>query len=135
MSESPEICVGTVTIVDGSLLLIERGQGPGQGMWSLPGGRVRLGETLAEAAIRELREETGVEGLCGSLLGWVEWLDDDHHFVILDFIVDVLDPVDLVAGDDAVDARWVPLNEVSEWNLVEGLVEFLHEHGVLNVIT
>ncbi len=134
MSESPEICVGAVTIVDGSLLLVERGQGPGQGMWSLPGGRVRLGETLAEAVIRELREETGVEGLCGSLLGWVEWLDDDHHFVILDFIVDVLDPVDLVAGDDAVNARWVPLNEVSEWNLVEGLVEFLHEHGVLDVI-
>lgn len=134
MSESPEICVGAVTIVDGSLLLVERGQGPGQGMWSLPGGRVRLGETLAEAVIRELIEETGVEGLCGSLLGWVEWLDDDHHFVILDFIVDVLDPADLVAGDDAVNARWVPLNEVSEWNLVEGLVEFLHEHGVLDVI-
>ncbi|MGC1512573.1 MAG: NUDIX domain-containing protein [Acidimicrobiales bacterium] len=130
----PEICVGAVTIAEGRLLLVQRGQDPGRWEWSVPGGRVQMGETLAEAVIRELREETGVEGLCGQLLGWVERIDDDRHFVILDFLVDVLDREEPVAGDDAIAARWVHLHEVAEMNLVEGLAEFLHEHGVLDVI-
>ncbi|MBI1844555.1 MAG: NUDIX domain-containing protein [Actinobacteria bacterium] len=134
VAPGPEVCVGAVTIAEGRLLLVQRGQDPGRWAWSVPGGRVRIGETLAEAVIRELREETGVEGLCGRLLGWVERIDDDRHLVILDFIVDVLDLEEPVAGDDAIDAKWVPLHEVAELNLVEGLAEFLHEHGVLDVI-
>jgi ADP-ribose pyrophosphatase YjhB (NUDIX family) len=85
--------------------------------------------------VRELAEETGNEALCGPFLGWVERIDDEHHFVILDFAVEVMEAVDPVAGDDAVEAAWVPLEEVAEMtNLVDGLAEFLHEHGVLDVI-
>jgi 8-oxo-dGTP diphosphatase len=127
--------VGAVVVSDDDcLLLILRGSEPGAGRWSVPGGRVEAGETVGEAVVRELREETGLEGLCGSLLGWVERIDKDHHFVILDFVVDVLDPAELVAGDDAAEARWVPLQEVAELDLVDGLAEFLHEHGVVDTI-
>ncbi len=95
------------------------------------------GELLAEAVIRELREETGLEGVCGELIGWVELLDDTvaQHFVVLDFEVTVLDETPPVAGDDAAEARWVPLGDVIELKLVEGLAEFLHDHGILDVIT
>ena len=134
MTIGPQLCVGAVVVEDGKLLLIRRGHGPGEGFWSVPGGRVEAGETVGEAVVRELREETGLEGLCGELLGWVERIVPEFHFVILDFLVEVLDPVEPVAGDDAAEARWVPLADVAEMALVDGLAEFLHEHGVLDTI-
>ena len=101
----------------------------------MPGGRVEGGETLAEAVVRELAEETGLEGVCGELVGWVERIDDDHHFVILDFAVTLLDDREPVAGDDAAEVAWVPLGDVAEQALVDGLAEFLHQHGVIGTIT
>jgi ADP-ribose pyrophosphatase YjhB (NUDIX family) len=86
---------------------------------------------LAEAVVRELAEETGVEAVCDRMLGWVEILDDTHHYVVLDFAVTVLDPGVPVAGDDAAEAAWVPLHEVTDLDLSDGLAEFLSEHGVL----
>lgn len=127
--------MGAVAVDAGRLLLIRRGHGPAAGVWSVPGGRVEWGETLAEAVLRELAEETGLEGMCDELVGWVERIDVDHHFVILDFRVSVLDPDDPVAGSDAIEAAWVPLGDVTELNLVNGLAEFLHEQGILDVFT
>ena len=127
----PELCVGAVVVHDGRLLLVRRGRGPGTGEWSVPGGRVEAGERLADAVVRELREETGVTGACGPLLGWVELVGEDHHFVVLDFTVHPLAGDDPVAGDDAADAAWVPLAEVAALPLVRGLADFLHHHGVL----
>ena len=129
-----QICVGAVAVDADRLLLIRRGHGPAAGTWSVPGGRVEPGELLAEAVVRELAEETGVEGVCGELVGWVERFDDDEHYVILDFHVDVLDGGTPVAGDDAAEARWVPLTDVADLDLVDGLAEFLHEHGILSTI-
>lgn len=131
----PEVCVGVIAVDDGDLLLIRRAQSPGKGQWTVPGGRVEGGETLAEAVVRELREETGLEGVCGPFLGWAERLDAAYHFVILDFEVTVFDRVEPTAGDDAAEAAWVPLNEVVDRPLVDGLAEFLHDHGILPVIT
>jgi 8-oxo-dGTP diphosphatase len=131
----PQVCVGVVAVDADRLLLIRRGHGPAAGEWSVPGGRVEEGETLAEAVVRELAEETGLEGVCEDLVGWVERIDAEHHFVILDFRVTVLDARDPVAGDDAAEAAWVPLGDVADLRLVEGLAEFLHENGILEVIT
>ncbi len=130
----PRVGVGAIVVHDGDLLLVRRGHGPAAGYWAVPGGRVEPGELLAEAVVRELAEETGLEGTCGSLVGWAERVDTEH-WVILDFEVTVLERSPPVAGTDAAEARWVPCEEVSELALVEGLAEFLHEHGVIDTIT
>jgi 8-oxo-dGTP diphosphatase len=130
----PEVCVGAIAVDEGRLLLVRRGRGPAAGAWSVPGGRLETGETLAEAVLRELAEETGLEGVCDELVGWVERMGPDHHYVILDFAVTVLEPREPQAGDDAAEAEWVPLDEVAHRRLADGLAEFLHEHGIVPLI-
>ena len=92
---------------------------------------MEAGETLAEAVQRELMEETGLEGVCDELVGWVERIGTGHHYVILDFGVTILSSARPTAGDDADQAAWFPLNEIADLPLVEGLADFLSDHGIL----
>lgn len=131
----PQLCVGAIAVDEDQILLVRRGRGPAQGEWSVPGGRVERGETLAEAVVRELAEETGLTGVCDSLAGWVERIGEGFHFVILDFHVTIIDGSDPVAGDDAAEVAWVQLSEVADLKLVEGLAEFLHDHGILRTFS
>jgi mutator protein MutT len=131
MADHAEVCVGAIAVADDQLLLIRRGRGPAGGLWSVPGGRVEMGETLAEAVVRELAEETGLEAMCDQFVGWVERIGDDYHFLILDFAVTVISTDPPRAGDDAAEAAWVSLDDVASLPLVDGLAEFLHEHGIL----
>ena len=124
-----------MAVDDERILMIRRGHGPAAGAWSVPGGRVEAGETLAEAVVRELREETGLDGVCESLVGWVERIGAGYHYVILDFFVTIVGGDDPVAGGDAAEAAWVPLAGVAELALVEGLAEFLHDHGILSTFS
>ena len=127
----PEVCVGAVVIVDGRLLLVQRGRGAAVGRWSVPGGRVEPGEPVAGAVARELREETALVGECERFIGWVERIGADHHFLILDFLVRV-QPGEPRPGDDADAVMWVPVDDLAAWPpLVPGLVEFLGEHNLL----
>jgi ADP-ribose pyrophosphatase YjhB (NUDIX family) len=131
----PELCVGAIVQRTNELLMVRRGTPPGRGLWSLPGGRVEQGETLAEAALRELAEETGLEGVCGPMVGWVERIGPGWHFVILDFEVVLLGDDAPAAGDDAAEAAWVPVWDVPELPLVDGLAEFLSDHGIIDTIS
>lgn len=135
MTAGPILAVGAVVLDADRLLLVRRGRGPAAGEWSVPGGRVEPGETLAEAVTRELREETGVEAVCGPLLFWAERFDDDAHYVILDFEATLVGDDQVVAGDDAAEAAWVDLHEVAEMSLVEGLAERLHDQGIIATFT
>jgi ADP-ribose pyrophosphatase YjhB (NUDIX family) len=127
----PELCVGAVALEQDRILLVRRGQGPGAGLWSVPGGRVEGGETMAEAVVRELLEETGLEAVCGDLVGWVERIGGGYHYVIADFRVRVTSSAPPTASTDAAEAAWVPLGQMAELPLVDGLAEFLHDHGIL----
>lgn len=128
----PELAVGAVAVSDDQLLLVRRGHGPAAGEWSVPGGRVAMGEPVEAAVVREVVEETGLDVVVDELLGWVERFDEGKHFVILDFRVTVLDPdVTVRPGDDAVDVAWVPIPALGDYRLVAGLVDFLEDVGVL----
>jgi len=129
------LAVGAVVVDHDRLLLVRRGRGPAAGQWAVPGGRVERGETVAEAVTRELREETGLEGVCGRLLGVVEVITDDEHFVILDHEVTLVGSDEPVAGDDAAEAAWVDLSDVAELDLADGMVELLADHDILTTFT
>jgi 8-oxo-dGTP diphosphatase len=120
----PVPCVGVVCLRGPEVLLIKRGKPPREGQWSIPGGRMEWGETVRDAALRELREETGVEA---ELLGLIEVLDhiSEHgHAVLIDFAARWTSG-DVVAGDDAADARFFPLEEACAkvgWSETERII-------------
>lgn len=118
----PRVAVGAI-IVDnvGRVLLVQRWRPPGEGLWTVPGGRVEHGETLEAALVREVREETGLDVSVGPLAEVVERMGADYHFVILDYACRVLGGT-LRAGDDARDARFVDEAELAALPCTEGLV-------------
>jgi 8-oxo-dGTP diphosphatase len=126
----PVLGVGAVVVNDGSLLLVRRGVAPEVGRWSVPGGKVELGERVEDAVVLETREETGLEVACDSFLGFAQRIDASGHFVILDFLAHRVGGV-LSAGDDAAEAAWVPLGKVQAADLVSGLGDFLRSHRVI----
>ena len=100
-----------MVVQDGKALIVKRAHEPRKGEWSLPGGRVELGESLVDAARREIKEETGLDVEVGAL---VEVFDRVHrldgrvryHFVIVDYLC-TRDGGTLCAADDAEDVAWV----------------------------
>jgi 8-oxo-dGTP diphosphatase len=135
------VAVGAVAVSEGALLLVRRANPPEAGRWTLPGGRVDVGETLAQAVTREAFEETGLAVRCQGLRGWAERITAGFHYVILDFDVEIVFDVDArsdadgrpspAAGGDALEASWVPFEELGTTDLVSGLKDFLEEHGVV----
>jgi 8-oxo-dGTP diphosphatase len=115
----PVPAVGVVCLRGDEVLLIRRGRPPRQGEWSLPGGRLEWGETTAGAALRELREETGVEAELAGLIDVVdgffpaEGADQARHYVLIDFAARWVSGEPL-AGDDAAEAVFHPLAKLDE---------------------
>ena len=112
---APVAAVGVICLRGDQVLLIRRGTPPRLGEWSLPGGRVEPGETLRDAALRELVEETGVEAELGPLVDVVDGIfpESGRHYVLVDFAARWKSG-EPVAGDDAADARFWPLDGIEE---------------------
>jgi ADP-ribose pyrophosphatase YjhB (NUDIX family) len=124
--ERPVVAVGVLLLDGDRVLLVRRGRPPGVGRWTVPGGKVELGEPLEAAAARELAEETGLEATLGPV---VEVLDRvvraadgriEFHYVILDFLGTAPTGV-LAAGSDCLDARWVRVDELAGYETTDGL--------------
>ena len=123
----PTVCVGGIIRDDsGALLLVLRANEPAAGLWSLPGGRVEPGETDDEALLREVREETGLEVSVGELVGRAEL----GSYLVGDYRCTVTGGR-LVPGDDALDARWVAIEDLGAYELSPGLLEALVEWGAI----
>lgn len=113
----------------GRLLVIRRGHPPAEGRWSLPGGKVEGGETLAGAVAREVAEETGLSVEVDGLVGHLEVMDADHHFVILDFRAH-LGGGELRPGDDVTAVAWMGRAELAAAGPTDRLLGFLDEHRI-----
>ena len=111
---APVPAVGVVCLRGEEVLLIRRGTPPRQGEWSLPGGRIEPGERAVDAALRELREETGVEATITGLIDVVDGLfpEAGRHYVLIDYAA-LWVSGEPTAGDDAMEARFVPLDQVA----------------------
>ncbi len=122
-----EICAGAVVRdAENRLLLVRRGRPPALGTWTLPGGRLEPGESPAEAAAREVREETGLAVEVGELLATLPVLG----YLVHDFAATVVGGT-LRAGDDAAEVRWCGIDELASYELSPGLRDALHGMGVL----
>ena len=120
--DRPAVGVGAVIVRDGRALIVRRGHEPRKGEWSLPGGLVHLGESLADAARREVREETGLEVELGPIIETFDRIHRDdagrirYHFVIVDFVC--WSPGgDAVAGSDAEAVAWVTADEIDRYGV------------------
>lgn len=147
----PIVGVGAVVLHADCVLLVRRAKAPLEGEWSLPGGAVELGETLEEAIVREVAEETGLTVEPIQVLKAFDHIDRDSggrirfHYVLVDFLCSVQPGSDdggqekrnggaeagdgaLQAGSDVSDARWVPLDGLrtaEEFPLTERALEVI----------
>jgi len=129
---APIVGVGAVVIKDHRVLLVLRGHEPNRGQWSIPGGIVELGETLAQAAAREVREECQVEVEAGQVLATIDLIQRDeggrihYHFVLLDLLARYMGG-EHVAGTDALAVRWVAEGELDQLDIIPRLVPVIRQ--------
>lgn len=127
----PVLGVGTVVWHGERVLLVRRTTPPREGQWSLPGGAQQLGETVAEAARREVREEAGIEIEPGEPIAAIDLVERDgdgrvrYHYTLVDFTAEAAS-AELTPGDDAADARWFALDELTALGLWSETLRVIH---------
>jgi 8-oxo-dGTP diphosphatase len=119
---TPVPAVGAIVFQGSRVLLIRRGKPPHQGRWSLPGGALELGETVEEAAVRETREETGVEVRPGRAVWVADYIETQKdrvrwHYVLIDILC-LFVQGDPFPKSDASHAKFVELRELTELDIV-----------------
>ena len=114
----------------GRFLLVKRAHEPQAGLWTIPGGKVERGETLVQAVIREIAEETGIDIEVGEP-AWVIDIPDGRgsNFEVHDFVATPL-TTSVRAGDDAADAGWFSLAQMRDMPVTPELLDYLARHGM-----
>jgi ADP-ribose pyrophosphatase YjhB (NUDIX family) len=127
--KQPVLAVGAIVFRGDEVLLVQRAKEPGYGLWSAPGGAVRLGEQLEDAVCREVQEETGlrVRPICPIKV--VERIYPEEgrirfHYIIIDYVCSS-EGGNLRAGSDARAARWVPWPNVADMGLTRETLSVL----------
>lgn len=137
---APLVAVAGLWQLGAELVLV---RSPSEPWWRLPGATVRTGETLAEAVVRGVGEDTGADALCGPFVGWGEVVDEapDGHRLTMYFEVVVLDAPhreqgspSLPDGPTGTEVRSTPDWEISELPVVPGLAEFLADQGLIELV-
>lgn len=128
MNRRPLIGVGAVVFnADNEILLIKRGKAPNLGRWMVPGGTLEWGETLEEAAVREVREETGIDIEIETFVEIIEAItpgEEGFHYVIMDYAAHPVSGT-LAAASDALDAVWAPAGSLGDYDLTPDLVRVI----------
>jgi 8-oxo-dGTP diphosphatase len=120
--EHPVVGVGAVVVRDGKALIIKRAHEPRKGEWSLPGGLLELGESLQDAARREIKEETSLDIEVGPVIETFDRVHRDeqgkirYHFVIVDFVC-WPHAGEAVPGSDAEGVAWVTAWEIDDYKV------------------
>ena len=128
----PQVAVGAVIFKDESVLMVKRSNHPAKGMWAMPGGKIHPGETMRQALIREIKEETGLDIEVGEIVYVFDVIERDDtdgisfHYVIIDFLCEMKGG-QLKAGDDAADVRWISKMDLKESNVNEKTIMMLQE--------
>ena len=133
--DRPLVGIGVVVLSPSGVLMIRRGKPPRVGGWSLPGGAQKVGETVADAARREVREETGLEVEVLGLVDVIDSINPDakgavqYHYTLVDFMARPIGGT-LKSGGDAMDAQWIAydaLPELSLWSETERVIALARE--------
>jgi len=117
--------------------MVKRGNDPGKGKWSFPGGLVNIGEKVREAVKREVKEETGLSVSIDDLAGVIDVIlkDDDgrvqYHYVIIDFFAKRESGV-ISPESDAEDVRWIHLQDLSSLNVTKTAINLLKQLNLLS---
>lgn len=136
---TPRVGVGAITLKDGKVLLVKRGIEPSYGRWAIPGGTLKLGETLQECAARELLEETGITIKVGACVYVFDFLERDDaekikfHFVVVDFAADYISG-EPKGADDALEARWLSSTELRELPVAKNTLNALRSIGFFTLV-
>ena len=143
----PLVGVGAVILNEDKILLVKRLYPPGKGRWSIPGGLVEVGEDLEHAVIRELKEETNLDGTPLGVISVAQYIEGSeglirYHYVIIDFLVKVNNFTNMKASTDAEevklfkldDALKLPLTSTTK-KLVSYLIQCRRELKYIPLIT
>ncbi|MDI6743408.1 MAG: NUDIX hydrolase [Smithella sp.] len=133
---APRVGVGAIVIKDDKVLLVKRGVEPSKGLWAIPGGTLKLGETMQECAAREILEETGVRinvKDCAYVFDYIEREDEGKikfHFAIVDYAADYVSG-DPQGSDDALEARWLSAEDLQTMPVAINTMNALRSLGFL----